>query len=218
MKRLGIALVSVILFGCGITQAQTFQVPADANYPFTLAFVDETDGYTAETEKKAASVTVTYCRVSDSNSVSSYTLTDGLNWFEIGNGTGDYKMLMGKDQFTEPNEVYFVKVVCSGCRTVRLRVETEVPMAWKFSDPLVSGDTMTEEEFNALLLAYWNPSTDPVILTSDYDPAKTAAQASTALTKADVTSWSDAFTNETETAGSPAWYLKRIFSMIGLID
>lgn len=45
-------------------------------------------------------------------------------------------------------------------------------------------DAMTEEEFNALLLAYWNPASDPVILTPDYDPAKTAAQASTALSNA----------------------------------
>lgn len=45
-------------------------------------------------------------------------------------------------------------------------------------------DAMTEEEFNALLLAYWNPASDPVILTADYDPAKTAAQASTALSNA----------------------------------
>jgi len=42
-------------------------------------------------------------------------------------------------------------------------------------------DAMTEEEFNALLLAYWNPASDPVILTSDYDHAKTAAQAGDAM-------------------------------------
>ncbi len=45
----------------------------------------------------------------------------------------------------------------------------------------LGSSAMTEEELNALLLAYWNPSTDGVRLTEDYDAAKTAAQASTAL-------------------------------------
>lgn len=74
-------------------------------------------------------------------------------------------------------------------KTTVAKVDTMVELdgaVYKFTANAVEevslgDDAMTEEEFNALLLAYWDPSTDPVILTADYDSAKTAAPASTAL-------------------------------------
>ncbi len=137
---------------------QVFQVPADANYPFTLTLVDATDGYTPETEKKAADVTVTYCQVTDSNSVQTYTLHDwnasGANWDEIGDETGDYRMLMGKDQFTDPNEVYFVKVVCAGCRTVRFRAETQASIANHYKDVGTMAESTMQAEMDTWAASY----------------------------------------------------------------
>lgn len=133
---------------------QVFQVPADANYPFTLTLVDATDGYTPETEKKAADVTVTYCRVTDSNSVQTYTLEDGVNWFEIGDGTGNYKALMGRDQFTDPNEVYFVTLVCTGCRTVRLRAETQMSIANHYKDVGTMAESTLQDELDTWAASY----------------------------------------------------------------
>ena len=157
MKR---AVLAGVVVGCVmgllplVVRGQVFQVPADANYPFTLTLVDETDGYTPETEKKAADVTVTYCRVTDSNSVQTYTLEDGVNWFEIGDGTGNYKALMGRDQFTDPNEVYFVSLVCTGCRTVRLRAETQMSIAAHYRDVGTMAETTLQAEMDTWAASY----------------------------------------------------------------
>lgn len=140
MKRVLLGLI-LVLVGAVVTEAQVFRTPADADYTFTLSLVDATDGYAAETEKKAADTTITYCRVTDSNSTASFD--DTGHWFEIGDGTGDYKLVMGATEFTEPNEVYFVKVVVAGCRSVRFRVETEVSIASHFKDVATTTDMAT---------------------------------------------------------------------------
>jgi len=103
---------------------QVFYAPSSTDVAYSVALVDATDGHTAETEKKAADTTITYCNITDANSTSSYTDADGSSWYEIGDGTGDYKLVIGASEFTSADKEYFVKIVVPGCRTVRFRVHT----------------------------------------------------------------------------------------------
>jgi len=97
-------------------------VPAETDAKLLVALVDATDGYSPETEKKHGDTTVTYCDVTDGNTVSSYD--DEGNWAEIGDGTGNYILTIGASEFDDPDHVYFVQVAVDGCRTVRLWVHT----------------------------------------------------------------------------------------------
>jgi len=55
---------------------------------------------------------------------------------------------------------------------------------YKFTPAALQEVSVGDIDVNDLRQSYWDPATDPVILTSDYDAAKTAAPASTALSNA----------------------------------
>jgi hypothetical protein len=113
-------IVSLLLTVSALGQ---FTEPYATDKVFPVVLVDATDGYTPETEKKAADTTITYCNITDGNSTSSYT-DDATLWTEIGNGTGDYRLTIGAGEFATPGKRYFVKIVVSGCRTARFWVDT----------------------------------------------------------------------------------------------
>ncbi len=121
MRRLCFAVLLLALMCVGAF-AGAILVPAETDVKLLVALVDATDGYSPETEKKHGDTTVTYCDVTDGNTVSSYD--DEGNWAEIGDGTGNYILTIGASEFDNPDHVYFVQVAVSGCRTVRLWVHT----------------------------------------------------------------------------------------------
>lgn len=124
MKRVLFAVIFTICTTSFCIAADYWRkASTDCAYPVIL--VDATDGYSAETEKKAADTTITYCNITDGNTPSSYT-DSATEWKEIGDGTGSYLLLIGASEFTTADKDWFVKVVVSGCRTVRFTVHTLV--------------------------------------------------------------------------------------------
>ncbi|MHC4744499.1 MAG: hypothetical protein ACYS8Z_21500, partial [Planctomycetota bacterium] len=118
-----VALVAATLIAVGQIAAQDYVVKEDTDHAFPVALVDETDFITPETEKKFGDTAVYYSNITDGNTASVYT-DDATLWYEIGDGTGDYKLIMGAGEFTDPGKRYFVKVVVAGCETVRFSVFT----------------------------------------------------------------------------------------------
>lgn len=92
-------------------------------YPVVL--VDAVDGYSPETEKKYGDTTVTYCNISDGNTPIAYT-DAAVDFNEVGNGTGEYRLRIGAAEFTTADKDYLVKLAVTGCRTVRFIVHTTV--------------------------------------------------------------------------------------------
>src|SRR5512133_1703558 len=122
MRRFVFA-VAILLSISASVRGFDFIVQEDADHAFPVILVDETDGYTREAEKKAADTTITYCNIEDGNTVSTYTDDDTL-WDEVGNGTGNYKLVIGASEFTDPGKRYLVEVVVSGCRAYCFSVFT----------------------------------------------------------------------------------------------
>lgn len=116
-------LASLILVALTAIALGQFTEPYATDKVFPVVLVDATDGYTPETEKKAADTTITYCNITDGNATSSYTDDDTL-WDEVGDGTGEYKLTIGASEFSAMGKRYLVKVVVSGCRTARFWVDT----------------------------------------------------------------------------------------------
>lgn len=70
-------------------------------------------------------------------------------------------------------------------------------------------DQMTQSEFEAFITSRTLPTADY----STFDPSETAVT----LSNAQLTEfWSTAFSAQSDSSGSPAWYLKRIRAMMGL--
>jgi hypothetical protein len=132
MRRFSTALIVIaVLAGPAFGQ---FTEPIATDKAFPIVLVDATDGYSPETEKKAADTTITYCNITDGNTPSSYT-DDATTWKEIGDGTGEYKLVIGAGEFATAGKRYLVKIVVSGCRTTRLWVDT------RLADPNLTATT-----------------------------------------------------------------------------
>jgi hypothetical protein len=127
-----------ILFLLLLTSAASaqFAEPISTDKYFPVVLVDETDGYSPETEKKFGDTTITYCNITDGNTPSSYT-DDATTWREIGNGTGEYGLSIGASEFATAGKRYLVKVVVAGCRTARFWVDTRTV------DPALTATTST---------------------------------------------------------------------------
>lgn len=94
---------------------EVYYLKAATDHAFPIVLVDAADGYTPETEKKAADTTITYCNISDGNTVSTYADDDTL-WDEIGDATGKYKLVLGAGEFSTAGKMWFVNVAVTGCR------------------------------------------------------------------------------------------------------
>jgi hypothetical protein len=169
----------LVLFGIAPACWGQFVVKASTDYAFPIALVDETDGYTPETEKKYGDTTITYCNITDGNSVSTYT-DDADLWKEIGDGTGEFKCVMGAGEFTSAGKRYLVKVVVSGCRTARFWVDTIVgdPSLIATTDdggPINVGSGQVESVVKAFSV------TTPPSIADVYSDAATPADVKTAI-------------------------------------
>lgn len=123
MKRMTMLLTMLCVAGNCL--AADYWRKSATDYPFPVVLVDVTDGYSAETEKKAADTTITVTDLTDGNTPGAFT-DDATSWKEVGDGTGEYRLLIGAEEFDETDSDYLVKIVVSGCRTVRFVVHTLV--------------------------------------------------------------------------------------------
>lgn len=125
MKRMTILLTLLICLSPALCSAADYWRKAATDYPFPIVLVDVTDGYSPENEKKYGDTTITVTDLTDGNTPVSFT-DDATSWKEVGDGTGEYRLLIGAEEFDEPDSDYLVKVVVAGCRTVRFTVHTLV--------------------------------------------------------------------------------------------
>jgi len=128
--------ISILLLLLTSVASAQFVEPISTDKWFPVVLVDETDGYSPETEKKFGDTTITWCNVTDGNTPSSYT-DDAATWREIGNGTGEYGLAIGASEFATAGKRYLVKVVVAGCRTSRFWVDTRA------IDPALTATTST---------------------------------------------------------------------------
>jgi hypothetical protein len=178
MKR-GI-LASIVLTMASVATGQVFHCPNDVDTYLSFAFVDASG---LMSELKAADITCYFGPVTDSNTVTEYSLVDGVNFWEMGvaggDGIGRYRIMIGESEFTETDSQYdvYLSVNATG-ETVSLRVQTPHSIANEFYDVVSSGEA-TVEDAVATALDTYDAATGTDVVTARFDPNTTPVQVST---------------------------------------
>jgi hypothetical protein len=202
-------VVATVLIMAGTALGTFFTLKSATDYWLPVRLVDATDGYTAETEKKYTDTTITYCNISDGNATSAYT-DAAVDFNEIGDGTGEYRLRIGAGEFATAEKTYLLKIVVAGCRTVCYWVHTTD------GDPLVlEGATAVasiadmNDAIRTLLPADFNTVT---VTAGNLHAHLKAADDNVVVDPNTTDIFRTPITGNDTVAWSPAWILKRLMA------